>query len=92
MKLAEWRGKIISAVEDLNKNDDALSRRLSDLVDSFNNYCIETQGRLTKLESNYKYLKNLKNENIKYRRWLWGLIISIVGEAIALFGIIIHLL
>ena len=90
-KLAEWRGQIINAVENLDKNDDTLFRKVDSLTKRVNEYCIKAEGRLSTMENDIKNLKDISNKNIKYRRWIWGMIISVIGEMIAFIALIAHL-
>ena len=88
----EFRGKMTSLVENLNKSDDVLWEKINAMDKRYDKHCIFAENRITKLEGICKDLEKRRKESIDYRKWIWGLVIAVIGQAITLLGIIVTLL
>jgi len=51
IKLAEWRGGVIKALEILDKNDDVLFGKVNDINTKFGKQCVEIKELKIKLEN-----------------------------------------
>ncbi len=88
----EFRGKMTNLAENLNKSDDVLWDKINNMDKRYDRHCISTENRITKLEGMYKDLERRRKESRDYSKWIWGLVMAMIGQAITLLGIIVTLL